>query len=63
MMPSGAAKLDGLDRRPGIVTRSTSTKASQKAGDVLFRVDPLQFQIALDNAKANPRRPGLRWRR
>ena len=24
-----------------------------KAGDVLFRVDPRQFQIALDNAKAN----------
>jgi membrane fusion protein (multidrug efflux system) len=24
-----------------------------KAGDVLFRVDPKQFQIALDNAKAN----------
>ena len=24
-----------------------------KPGDVLFRIDPLQFQIALDNAKAN----------
>ena len=24
-----------------------------KKGDVLFRIDPLQFQIALDNAKAN----------
>jgi membrane fusion protein (multidrug efflux system) len=24
-----------------------------KAGDVLFRIDPRQFQIALDNAKAN----------
>ena len=24
-----------------------------KAGDVLFRIDPKQFQIALDNAKAN----------
>jgi membrane fusion protein, multidrug efflux system len=24
-----------------------------KAGQVLFRIDPLQFQIALDNAKAN----------
>jgi membrane fusion protein (multidrug efflux system) len=24
-----------------------------KQGDVLFRIDPLQFQIALDNAKAN----------
>ena len=26
---------------------------SVKAGDVLFRIDPQQFQIALDNAKAN----------
>ena len=24
-----------------------------KAGDVLIRIDPKQFQIALDNAKAN----------
>ena len=30
-----------------------------KAGDVLFRVDPRQFQIALDNAKANMAQIGL----
>jgi membrane fusion protein (multidrug efflux system) len=32
---------------------------SVKAGDVLFRIDPRQFQIALDNAKANLALTGL----
>jgi membrane fusion protein, multidrug efflux system len=30
-----------------------------KAGEVLFRIDPKQFQIALDNAKANLEQTGL----
>ncbi len=32
---------------------------SVKAGDILFRIDPQQFQIALDNAKANLAQTGL----
>jgi len=38
----------------GLVTE-VNVKEGQhvKAGQVLFRIDPLQFQIALDNAKAN----------
>jgi len=38
----------------GLVTE-VDVKEGQhvKAGEVLFRIDPLQFQIALDNAKAN----------
>ena len=37
------------------LVKSVEVKEGQhvKAGDVLFRIDPLQFQIALDNAKAN----------
>ena len=38
----------------GLVT-AVNVKEGQhvKAGQVLFKIDPLQFQIALDNAKAN----------
>ena len=37
------------------LVKSVEVKEGQhvKAGQVLFRIDPLQFQIALDNAKAN----------
>ena len=37
------------------LVKSVNVKEGQhvKAGQVLFRIDPLQFQIALDNAKAN----------
>lgn len=37
------------------LVRSVEVKEGQhvKAGQVLFRIDPQQFQIALDNAKAN----------
>ena len=37
------------------LVKSVDVKEGQhvKAGQVLFRIDPLQFQIALDNAKAN----------
>jgi membrane fusion protein (multidrug efflux system) len=48
-----AAKLMVTTDVSGIVT-SVDVHEGQlvKAGDVLFRVDPRQFQIALDNAKA-----------
>ena len=50
----GAAKLMVSTDVSGIVT-SVEVHEGQlvKAGDVLFCVDPRQFQIALDNAKAN----------
>jgi membrane fusion protein (multidrug efflux system) len=37
------------------LVKSVEVKEGQhvRAGQVLFRIDPLQFQIALDNAKAN----------
>lgn len=37
------------------LVKSVDVKEGQhvKAGQLLFRIDPLQFQIALDNAKAN----------
>ena len=37
------------------LVKSVGVKEGQhvKAGQILFRIDPLQFQIALDNAKAN----------
>jgi membrane fusion protein, multidrug efflux system len=49
-----AAKLMVSTDISGIVS-SVDVHEGQtvKAGDVLFRVDPKQFQIALDNAKAN----------
>ncbi len=49
-----AAKLMVSTDVSGIVS-SVDVHEGQfvKAGDVLFRVDPRQFQIALDNAKAN----------
>ena len=49
-----AAKLMVSTDVSGLVT-SVDVHEGQlvKAGDVLFRVDPRQFQIALDNAKAN----------
>jgi membrane fusion protein (multidrug efflux system) len=49
-----AAKLMVSTDVSGIVT-SVDVHEGQlvKAGDVLFRIDPRQFQIALDNAKAN----------
>jgi len=56
----GAAKLMVSTDGSGIVT-SVDVHEGQivKAGDVLFRVDPRQFQIALDNAKANLAQTGL----
>ncbi len=49
-----AAKLMVSTDVSGIVSSVEVREGQQvKAGDVLFRVDPLQFQIALDNAKAN----------
>ena len=55
-----AAKLMVSTDVSGIVT-SVDVHEGQlvKAGDVLFRVDPRQFQIALDNAKANLAQTGL----
>ena len=49
-----AAKLMVSTDISGIVS-SVDVHEGQpvKAGDILFRVDPRQFQIALDNAKAN----------
>jgi membrane fusion protein, multidrug efflux system len=49
-----AAKLMVSTDISGLVS-SVEVREGQtvKAGDVLFRVDPRQFQIALDNAKAN----------
>src|SRR5437660_4828199 len=48
-----AAKLMVTTDVSGLV-RSVDVREGQtvKAGDVLFRLDPTQFQIALDNAKA-----------
>jgi membrane fusion protein (multidrug efflux system) len=49
-----AAKLMVSTDISGLVTSvDVHEGQSVKAGDVLFRVDPHQFQIALDNAKAN----------
>ena len=49
-----AAKLMVSTDVSGIVSSvDVHEGQSVKAGDVLFRVDPQQFQIALDNAKAN----------
>jgi membrane fusion protein (multidrug efflux system) len=49
-----AAKLMVSTDVSGIVSSvEVHEGQSVKAGDVLFRVDPKQFQIALDNAKAN----------
>jgi membrane fusion protein (multidrug efflux system) len=49
-----AAKLTVSTDVSGIVS-SVDVRENQivKAGDVLFRIDPRQFQIALDNAKAS----------
>ncbi len=49
-----AAKLMVSTDVSGIVN-SVNVREGQevKAGDVLFRIDPAQFQIALNNAKAN----------
>ena len=49
-----AAKLMVSTDVSGIVS-SVNVREGQavKAGDILFRIDPTQFQIALDNAKAN----------
>jgi membrane fusion protein, multidrug efflux system len=49
-----AAKLMVSTDVSGIVS-AVDVREGQtvKAGDVLFRIDPKQFQIALDNAKAN----------
>jgi membrane fusion protein, multidrug efflux system len=49
-----AAKLMVSTDISGLVSEVNVREGqSVKAGDVLFRVDPRQFQIALDNAKAN----------
>jgi membrane fusion protein, multidrug efflux system len=49
-----AAKLMVSTDISGLVSEvDVQEGQSVKAGDVLFRVDPRQFQIALDNAKAN----------
>ncbi len=49
-----AAKLMVSTDISGIVSSvDVHEGQSVKAGEVLFRVDPRQFQIALDNAKAN----------
>ena len=49
-----AAKLMVSTDISGIVSSvDVHEGQSVKAGDVLFRLDPKQFQIALDNAKAN----------
>src|SRR5271154_2264219 len=49
-----AAKLMVSTDISGIVsTVDVHEGQSVKAGDILFRVDPQQFHIALDNAKAN----------
>jgi membrane fusion protein, multidrug efflux system len=49
-----AAKLMVSTDISGIVSEVDVREGQQvSAGDVLFRVDPRQFQIALDNAKAN----------
>jgi membrane fusion protein (multidrug efflux system) len=49
-----AAKLMVSTDISGIVSEVDVREGQQvRAGDVLFRVDPRQFQIALDNAKAN----------
>lgn len=49
-----AAKLMVSADVSGLVS-SVDVREGQtvKAGDILFRIDPKQFQIALDNAKAN----------
>src|SRR5437868_3525475 len=48
-----AAKLMVSTDVSGIVTEVDVREGQAvKAGDVLFRIDPKQFQIALDNAKA-----------
>ena len=49
-----AAKLMVSADVSGLVS-SVEVREGQhvKAGDILFRIDPKQFQIALDNAKAN----------
>ncbi len=49
-----AAKLMVSTDVSGLVS-SVEVREGQsvKAGDILFRIDPQQFQIALDNAKAN----------
>jgi membrane fusion protein, multidrug efflux system len=49
-----AAKLMVSTDISGLVSEVNVREGqSVKAGDVLFRVDPRQFEIALDNAKAN----------
>jgi membrane fusion protein (multidrug efflux system) len=49
-----AAKLMVSTDVSGIVSSvDVHEGQSVKAGDILFRIDPQQFQIALDNAKAN----------
>ncbi len=55
-----ASKLMVTTDVSGLVT-SVDVKEGQfvKAGQVLFRVDPQQFQIALDNAKAQLAQTGL----
>ena len=49
-----AAKLMVSTDVSGIVS-SVDVREGQtvKAGDILFRIDPRQYEIALDNAKAN----------
>src|SRR5216684_1766978 len=55
-----AAKLMVSTDVSGIVT-DVDVREGQavKAGDVLFRIDPRQFQIALDNAKAQLQQTAL----
>jgi membrane fusion protein (multidrug efflux system) len=58
-----AAKLMVSTDVSGIVSSvDVHEGQSVKAGDVLFRLDPQQFQIALDNAKANLNQTALNIR-
>ena len=55
-----AAKLMVSTDVSGIVTEVAVREGQQvTAGDVLFRIDPRQFRIALDNAKAQLQQTGL----
>jgi membrane fusion protein, multidrug efflux system len=55
-----AAKLMVTTDVSGIVTEVAVREGQLvKAGDVLFRIDPRQFQIALDNAKAQLQQTAL----
>lgn len=55
-----AAKLMVSTDVSGLVSSVDVTEGQTvKAGDVLFKIDPAQYQIALDNAKANLKQVAL----